>query len=81
MKIRAFIERGRELYACCPGPHDDSGLPTTRRVAIDLSQFDPEIDHTELRGRVRCSVCGRIDLRKILLIPQTDRQMRQGRQR
>jgi hypothetical protein len=28
----------------------------------------------------RCSVCGTIDRRKILLIPQTDRQMRQGRQ-
>jgi hypothetical protein len=27
-----------------PGPHDDSGLPTTRRVPIDLSKFDPEMD-------------------------------------
>ena len=79
MKIRAFIERGRELYACCPGPHDDTGLPTTRRVPLDLSQFDPEMDHSELRGKVRCS--GTTDHRKILLIPQTDRKMRQGRQR
>ena len=52
-----------------------------RRVPIDLSKFDPEMDHTELQGRVRCTVCGCSDPRKILLIPQTDRQMRQGRQR
>ena len=81
MKIRDFIARGRELYACCPGPHDDSGLPSTRRVALDLSQFDPDTDVEDLKGRLRCSVCGTTDRRKILLIPQTDRQMRQGRQR
>ena len=49
MKIRAFIERGRELYARCPGPHDDSGLPTTRRVPIDFTQFDPEMTIDELK--------------------------------
>jgi hypothetical protein len=44
MKIRDFIQRGRELYACCPGPHDDSGLPSPRRVPLDLSKFDPDLD-------------------------------------
>ena len=81
MKIRDFIQRGRELYAQCPGPHDNSGLPSMRRVPLDLSQFDPDMDYNELRGKLRCSVCGTTDRRKILLIPQTDRQMRQGRQR
>jgi hypothetical protein len=82
MKIRAFIEkRGRELYVCCPGRHDDSLLPSTRRASLDLSKFDPDMDHNELKGRLRCSVCGSTDRKKILLIPQTDRQMRQGRQR
>jgi hypothetical protein len=50
-------------------------------MPIDQSKFDPEMDHTELRGRVRCSVYGTIDPRKTLLIPQINRQMRQGRQR
>ena len=81
MKIRDFIQRGRELYVQCPGPHDDSGLPIMRRVPLDLSQFDPDMDHEELKRKLRCSVCGESDRRKILLIPQTDRQMRQGRQR
>ena len=80
MKIRDFIQRGRELYVQCPGPHDDSGLPSTRRVPLDLLLFDPDMDHNDLRGKLRCSVCGRKDAR-VLLIPQTDRQMRQGRQR
>ena len=39
-----------------------------------------DMDHNDLRGKLRCSVCGRRDAR-VLLIPQTDRQMRQGRQR
>ena len=81
MKIKDFIQRGRELYACCPGPHDDSGLPTTRRVALDLSRFDPDTDIEELKGKLRRTICGSTDRRKMLLIPQTDRQMRQGRQR
>jgi hypothetical protein len=68
MKIRDFIQRGRELYACCPGPHDDSGLPTMRRVPIDLSKFDPEMDHEELKGKLRCTICGSTDRRKILLV-------------
>ena len=37
MKIKDFIKRGRELYACCPNRHDDSGLPTARRVPLGLS--------------------------------------------
>lgn len=79
MKIRNFIQRGRALYAICHGNH---GHLTGRRVvAIDLSQSDPEMDHDDLKGRLRCSVCGAIDRRTILLIPQTDRHMRQGRQR
>ena len=32
MKIKDFIQRGRELYVQCPGPHDNSGLPSMRRV-------------------------------------------------
>ena len=79
MKIRDFIQRGRELYVQCPGPHDDSLMPSTRRVPVDLSKFDPEMDHEELKGKLRCTICGIIDRRKILLIPQTDRQMWQGK--
>ncbi len=79
MKIRDFIERGRELYAVCHGPHGP--LAGLRRIALDLSQFDPEMDYNELRGKLRCSVCCTSDPRKVLLIRQTDRQMRQGRQR
>jgi hypothetical protein len=71
MRAPSFTSRARALTmtAAC------------QRSPIDLSNFDPDMDHTELRGRVRCSVCGTIDPRKVLLIPQTDRQMRQGRQR
>lgn len=79
MKIREFIERGRELYAICHGNHGD--FVGRRSVAIDLSQFNPEMDYRELRGKLRCSVCGTSDPRTILLVRQTDRQMRQGRQR
>ena len=79
MKIRDFIQRARELYAICHGNHGQ--LTGRRAVAIDLSQFDPEMDHNDLKGRLRCSVCGATDRRTILLIPQTDRQMRQGSQR
>ena len=81
MKIRDFIQRGRELYVQCPGPHDNSGLPSMRRVPLDLSKFDPDLDIEDLKGKLRCSVCGCSDRRRVLLIPQTDRQMRQGRQR
>ena len=80
MKIRDFIQRGRQLYVQCPGPHLGMGIISTRRVPLDLSQFDPDMDHNDLHGKLRCSVCGRKDAR-MLLIPQTDRQMRQGRQR
>ena len=58
MKIRDFIQRGRELYVQCPGPHDNSGLPSMRRVPLDLSKFDPDLDIEELKGKLRCSVCG-----------------------
>ena len=83
MKIKDFIARGRELYAQCPGPHPGEGIVSTRRVAIDLSKLDPEITIDELRTKARCSVCGRTSAegRGVLLLPQTDRQMRQGRQR
>jgi hypothetical protein len=57
MKIRAFIERGRELYVQCPGPHPGL-IVSNRRVPLDVSKFDPEFDHTELRGRLRCTICG-----------------------
>jgi hypothetical protein len=79
-KVRDFIERGRELYAQCPGPH--SGISGARRIPIDLSKLDPEMTLEELKAKVRCSVCGmKAGGRGVLLIPQTDRQMRQGRQR
>ena len=85
MKIRDFIQRGRELYACCPGRHDNGALASPRRVAIDLAKLDPEMTIDELRTKVRCSICGKTaggrGVRGVLLIPQTDRQMRQGRQR
>ena len=80
MKIRDFIQLGRELYVQCPGGHPGI-VSAIRRVPLDLSQFDPDMDHEELKRKLRCSVCGESDRRKILLIPQTDRQMRQGRQR
>lgn len=79
MKIRDFIKRGRELYAVCHGPH--GFLTGPRRIALDLSQLDPDMDHEELHAKLRCSVCRTGDPRRILLIKQTDRQMRQGRQR
>jgi hypothetical protein len=83
MKIRNFLERGRELYAVCHGQHPSprTGLSSTRRIAIDVSKLDSDMDHQDLRGKLRCSVCGTTDPKKILLIKQTDRQMRQGRQR
>ena len=85
MKIRDFIQRGRELYACCPGPHPGDpvrgeGIVFQRRVALDLSQFDPEMTIDELKTKIYCRVCGP-HKKRFLLIPQTDRQMRQGRQR
>ena len=79
MKIKEFTIRGRALYAVCHGNH--GFLQDPRRIPIDLSKYDPEMDHEELNGRLRCKVCGTKDPRKILLIKQTDRQMRQGRQR
>ncbi|MBY0559839.1 hypothetical protein [Hyphomicrobium sp.] len=79
MKIKDFLIRGRELYAVCHGNHGFLG--GARRIPIDLSDLDPEMDHEELRGKLRCTVCGTKDPRTILLIKQTDRQMRQGRQR
>ena len=85
MKIRDFIQRGRELYAQCHGPHPGNpvrgeGIAFPRRVTIDLSRFDPEITIDELRTKLYCKV-RRPDKKGFLLIPQTDRQMRQGRQR
>ena len=50
MKIRDFIQRGRELYVQCPGPHPGMGIISTRRVPLDLSQFDLNMDHNDLRG-------------------------------
>jgi hypothetical protein len=58
MKIRDFIQRGRELYVQCPGPHDNSGLPSMRRVPLDLSQFDPDTDIEDLKGKLRCTITG-----------------------
>jgi hypothetical protein len=80
MKIRDFIERGRELYVQCHGHHPGI-VSASRRVPLDLSKFDPDLDIEEVKGKLRCSVCGTTDPRKILLIPQTERQIRQGRRR
>lgn len=79
MKIKEFTTRGRELYAVCHGPH--GFLQGPRRIPLNLALFDPEMDHEDLQGKLRCTVCGTKDPRKILLIKQTDRQMRQGRSR
>ena len=60
LKIRDFIQRGRELYvqarvrtttACC----------RACAACLDLSQFDLDMDHEELKGKLRCAVCGTID--------------------
>ena len=82
MKIKEFIKRGRELYVICPNPHPTEPWPHgQRQVALDLSQLDPEMDHTEVREKVWCTACGERDTRKLMVKMQTDRQMRQGRQR
>lgn len=49
-----------------------------RHVAIDLSKLDPEIDHSALSSRGAALGLRYKDLRTILLIPQTDGQMRLG---
>ena len=82
MKIKEFIERGRELYVICPNDHPTEPWPHgQRQVALDLSKLDPDMDYRDLRGKVRCTACGETDRRKLMIKPQTDRQMRQGRQR
>jgi hypothetical protein len=85
MKICDFIQRGLELYAQCHGPHPGDpvrgeSIAFPRRVTLDLSSFDPEITIDELKAKIFCKVCGP-NKKRFLLIPQTDRQMRQGRQR
>ena len=70
MLISELIREGRQLYAQCDR--------CPRRVAPDLSQFPPDLDHTDLGKRLKCSTCGN---REVLAIPQTTRQMRQGRER
>ena len=47
MKIRDFIQRGREIYIPCHGDHHGI-VSAARRVLLDL--YDPEMEHTELRG-------------------------------
>lgn len=82
MKIKDFIARGRALYVICHNDHPMEPWPHgIRQVALDLSKFDPELDYHALRGKLRCSACGESDPLKLMLKPQTDRQMRQGRQR
>jgi predicted aspartyl protease len=65
MKIRDFIQRGRELYVQCHGRHPGI-ISAPRRVPLELSQFDPDLDVEDLKGRLRCSVRGTTDPRKIL---------------
>jgi hypothetical protein len=69
MLISELIREGRQLYAQCDR--------CRRRVALDLSKFPPDLDHLELVGRLKCK-CGNKD---VLVLPQTKRQMRQGRER
>jgi hypothetical protein len=70
MLISEIIREGRKLYAQCDR--------CRRRVPLDLSQFPPDLDHIEFGKRLKCSQCGNA---KVLAIPQTTRQMRQGRER
>jgi hypothetical protein len=70
MLIAEIIREGRQLYAQCDRCH--------RRVPLDLSRFPLDLDHTEVWKRLKCSTCGN---REVLAIPQTKRQMRQGRER
>ena len=72
MLIREIITTGRKLFAQC-GNHF-----TSYRNEVDLTGLPLDMDHTELQGRVVCSRCGS---RKVLLLPQTTRQVRQGRER
>jgi hypothetical protein len=46
-------------------------------VALYLSEFPLDLNHLELVGRLKCR-CG---YREVLAIPQTKRQMREGRER
>jgi hypothetical protein len=80
-KVKDFTNSGRELYAQCLGP----GHPE-RRIAIDLSKLDPEMTIEDLQPKIVCSKCGQKGAstdnpRGVLLLAQTDRQMRQGRSR
>ena len=70
MLISEFLKTGRQLYAQCDR--------CRRRVALDLSRFPPDLDHTDVGKRLKCSQCGTLE---VLAIPQIDRQMRQGRER
>jgi hypothetical protein len=60
----------RHLYAQCDR--------CRRRVPLDLRRFRPDLDHVEVGKRLKCSQCGNVE---VLAIPQTMRQMRQGRER
>ena len=81
MKIRDFIERGRELYVQCHGHHPGIVSASAPRAPRSLDSSILTWTLRKLKGKLRCSVCGTTDRRQILLIPQTDRQMRQGRRR
>jgi hypothetical protein len=59
MKIKDIVRFGRKLYAICPNQHQSIWPGGKRFVALDLSELYPEMDHPELRGRVRCSVAAR----------------------
>jgi hypothetical protein len=70
MQIADIIREGRKLFAQCDR--------CRRRVPLDLSQFPSDLDHIEVGKRLKCSRCGNTN---VLAIPQTTRQMRQGRER
>ena len=59
MLISEFIRAGRALFAQCDR--------CRRRVALDLSKFPPDLDHTTLFGKLKCSSCGN---REVLAINQ-----------
>jgi hypothetical protein len=70
MLIADLIVQGRQLYAQCDR--------CRRRAPLDLSQFPPDLDHVDVGKRLKCSQCGNGD---VLALPQTTRQVRQGRER
>ena len=65
MKIRAFIERGRELLRLlCQIPHNNTGLPTTRRVPLDPADEHPQRHPRRATYRRKVAARGRCGPRR-----------------